>query len=68
MFSNQMESEHVDLIDTMIGIGKRKGNDFFHKEEEFGELFESAYCNEQINEREYTVSKIDEKVWEKYPV
>jgi hypothetical protein len=30
----------------MIGIGKRKGNDFFKKEEEFGELFESANCNE----------------------
>jgi len=28
-FSNKIEQKNVDLMDTMIGIGKRKGNDFF---------------------------------------
>lgn len=55
-------------MDTMIGIGKRKGNDFFQKEEDFGELFENAHINEQINEREYTASSVSKKVWDNYPV
>lgn len=28
-FSFKIEEKNIDLIDTMIGIGKKKGNDFF---------------------------------------
>jgi hypothetical protein len=57
--------ENINLVDTILGYGDHKRIN----EEEFGDLFEAInYNTEQINEREFTVSKFQEKVWEKYPI
>ena len=52
-------------MNSILGYGGKNKN--IVEEENFGEIFEAInYNTEQINEREYAVSKIDEKVWEKY--
>lgn len=64
-FHTKQDIENFYLIDTIIGIGKKKSE---FEDEQFGDIFQNTYSTEQINEREYTISKYSDKVWEKYPL
>lgn len=56
-FHLKIENESIDCTDLILGFNREK------RENELGEV-EMSYLVEQINEREYTASKITEKVYD----